>query len=188
LDLVGGWALPAAWGVLGLTIVTCGALARDHARARTIGIGAVSLLWVVFGAGANAAMLADGTTYGGFADASPIPFVHDTWQSLVVPHHHAFIGLLIAGEAAAGILVLAGRTRQVALLALIAFNLTLVVFGWAFAIWGAPVATGLALLARADRTARPGRGPTGLRNRRPRPSAGASSGRHRSPRSRVPSP
>ena len=201
MDLTGGWILPAAWGVLGLTIIACGALARDHARALAAGIGAVSLLWVVFGAGANAAMLADGTTYAGFADASPIPFVRRTWESLVVPHHHAFIGLLIAGEAVAGALVLVGgRTRQVTLLLLVAFNLTLVVFGWGFAIWGVPVATGLALLARADRAGRsdredrperedrPGRRSAGVRIRRRRPSAGASSGRHRSPRSRVPSP
>jgi hypothetical protein len=185
VDLVGGWLLPAAWGVLGLTIVTCGLLARRHPGASRIGLAAVSLLWVVFGAGANATMLAAGTTYSGFADASPIQFVRDTWQSLVVPHHHAFIGLLIAGEAVAGILVLVGRTRQVALLALVAFNLTLLVFGWAFAIWGVPVATGLALLARADRSRHR---PSGVTNRRRRPSAGASSARHRSPRSRVPSP
>lgn len=189
MDLIGGWFLPAAWGVLGLTIVTCGVLARDHGWARTVGVGAVSLLWVVFGAGANAAMLADGTTYSGFADASPIPFVHRTWVSLVVPHHHVFIGLLVAGEAVAGALVLLrGRPRQVALLALIAFNLTLVVFGWAFAIWGVPVATGLALLARAGTSEAARRRSTDVRNRRRRPSGGASSGRHRSPRSRVSSP
>jgi hypothetical protein len=186
MDLVGGWLLPAAWGVLGLTILACGAVAHAHPRALEIGLGAVSLLWVVFGAGANLAMLVDGTTYTGFADASPIPFVHRAWESLVVPHHHAFIALLILGEALAGALVLVpGRTRQVALYALVAFNLTLVVFGWGFAIWGVPVASGLALLARADRTHRPA---AAVRTRRRRPSAGASSARHRSPRSRVPSP
>ena len=186
MDLIGGWVLPAAWGVLGLTIVTCGVLAGTRPRALRVGIGAVSLLWIVFGAGANLAMLADGTTYTGFADASPIPFVHRTWESLVVPHHHVFIGLLVAGEALAGALVLVnGRTRELALVALVAFNLTLVVFGWGFAVWGVPVATGLALLGRADRARRRA---DGLRSRRHQPSAGASSGRHRSPRSRVPSP
>ena len=186
MDLIGGRVLPVAWGVLGLTIVTCGVLAGSRPRALRVGIGAVSLLWIVFGAGANLAMLADGTTYSGFADASPIPFVHHTWESLVVPHHHVFIGLLVAGEALAGALVLVrGRTREIALVALVAFNLTLVVFGWGFAVWGVPVATGLALLARADRAQRRA---DGLRSRRHQPSAGASSGRHRSPRSRVPSP
>jgi hypothetical protein len=186
MDLIGGWALPAAWGVLGLTILTSGALARTHRRALTTGLGAVSLLWVVFGAGANAAMLADGTSYTGFADGSPVAFVTDRWQSLVVPHHHLFIGLLIAGEALFGALVLVpGRARDAALAALVAFNLTLIVFGWGFAIWAVPVATGLLLLRRADRawrTAPP------VRSLRHRPSGGASAGRHRSPRSRVPSP
>lgn len=186
MDLVGGWTLPLAWAVLGLTIVTTGVFARQHPRVLTAGLGAVSLLWVVFGAGANAAMLAEGTTYTGFADGSPVPFVTRTWESLIVPHHHVFIGLLVAGEGVAGVLVLAGgRAREVALAALVVFNLTLVVFGWGFAIWGVPVATGLALLGRADRARR---GADGLRTRRHPPSAGASSGRHRSPRSRVPSP
>lgn len=186
MDLIGGWALPAAWGVLGLTIVASGALAGKHRRALPIGLGAVSLLWVVFGAGANAAMLADGTSYTGFADGSPVAFVTDRWQSLVVPHHHLFIGLLIAGEALFGVLVLVpGRARDLALAALVAFNLTLIVFGWGFAIWGVPVATGLLLLRRADRARRTS---PAVRSLRRQPSAGASAGRHRSPRSRVPSP
>ena len=113
------------------------------------------------------------------ANGSPIPFVRDTWESLVVPHHHLFVGLLIAGEALAGLLVLVpGRVRETVLLALVAFNATLTVFGWGFVGWAAPLVASLLLLLRAER----------LRNRRRRPSAGASSGPHRSPRSRVPSP
>lgn len=204
MELVGGWLLPATWGLLGLTVVACSLQASRSRRALATGIGAVSVLWVAAGAGANVAMLLDGTTYTGFADGSPIPFVRDTWESLVVPHHHAFIGLLVAGEALAGVLVLVpGRPREAALLALVGFNATLVVFGWGFAIWSVPLVTALALLLRAERLERRGpdhprtRGrsrprrpslPDRLRNRRRRPSAGASSGRHRSPRSRVPSP
>ncbi len=180
MDLIGGPLLPVAWAALGTTIVVCGLGARRSDRALVLGIAAVSVLWLLGGAAANAAMLVDGTTYTGFADGSPIGFVTDTWESLVVPHHHLFIGLLIAGEALAGLLVLVtGRVRQVALLALVAFNLTLIGFGWAFAVWAVPVASGLVLLYRAGRITTPRR----------RPSAGASSApRHRSPRSRVPSP
>jgi hypothetical protein len=179
MDLIGGWLLPVAWGTLGLTIVVCALAAARSPHALTVGIGAVSVLWVVAGAGANAAMLIDGTTYTGFADGSPIPFVHDTWESLVVAHHHLFIGLLIAGEALAGVLVLVpGRARQVALVALVAFNATLTVFGWAFVVWAVPLVVGLLLLLRAER----------LRSRPRRPCAGASSEPLRSPRSRVPSP
>ncbi|RNM17542.1 hypothetical protein [Nocardioides pocheonensis] len=184
MELIGGWVLPAAWAGLGLTIVVCALLASRSSAALTAGIAAVSVLWVVAGAGANLAMLLDGTTYTGFADGSAIPFVRDTWESLVVPHHHLFIGLLIAGEALAGVLVLVpGRLREGALVALVCFNATLVVFGWAFAIWAVPLVVALVLLLRAQRAEDPP-----LRSPRRRPSAGASSARHRSPRSRVPSP
>jgi len=184
MELVGGWVLPVTWAVLGITIVVCGLRAARSERALDVGLIAASLLWVVAGAGANAAMLADGSTYTRFASGSPIPFVRDTWESLVVPHHHLFIGLLIAGEAVGGLLLLVpGRPREVGLVAFAVFNATLVVFAWAFAIWGVPMAVSLALLLRAER-----RRSAGLRSPRRRPSAGASSARHRSPRSRVPSP
>ena len=168
------------WGVLGITVVGCGLRARASRRSYLLGIAAVSVLWVLAGAGANAAMLIDGSTYTGFADGSPIPFVTDTWQSLVVPHHHVFIGALIVGEVLAGLLVLVpGRVRELALLALVAFNATLVVFGWWFAVWAVPLVTALLLLYRVER----------VTPRRRQPSAGASSvPRHRRPRSRVPSP
>ena len=179
MELVGGPLLPVSWGLLGLTIVVCGFLAHRSARAYAVGIGAVSVLWLVPGAGGNVAMLHDGTTYTGFAGGSAIPFVTDTWESVVVPHHHLFIGLLVVGEVVAGLLVLVpGKVRQGALLALVAFNTTLVVFGWGFALWAVPLVTGLLLLYRAGQ----------LRSRPHQPSAGASAGRHRSPRSRVPSP
>jgi hypothetical protein len=179
LDLIGGPLLPVAWATLGLTIVICASVAASRPRASAVGIGAVSVLWVVAGAGANLAMLATGTSYTGFAKGSPIPFVRDTWESLVVPHHHLFIGLLAAGEALAGLLVLVpGRVRESALIALVAFNATLVVFGWWFAIWAVPLVVGLLLLRRAER----------LRNRPRRPSAGGSSDLPRPPRNRVPSP
>jgi hypothetical protein len=150
MKLIGGWALPAIWGVLGLVIVVASLNARHNRAAYTTGIWAASILWVVAGAGANLAMLIDGTTYTGFASESPVPFVRDTWESLVVPHHHFFIGLLIAFEAVAGLAVLwRGRPRAVSLKLLILFNLTLVVFGWGFLAWAAPLVFALVLLLRA---------------------------------------
>jgi hypothetical protein len=171
MDLIGGWALPVTWTILGVTVVVSAVRARRSDRAFAVGIGAVSVLWVVAGAAVNAATLIDGTTYTGFAQGSPIPFVRDTWESLVVPHHHVFIGILIAAEALAGLMVLVpGRVRQTALIALMAFNATLVVFGWGFAIWAAPLVGALWLLYRAEL----------VRTLRPQPSGDASSGlRHR---------
>jgi hypothetical protein len=193
MDLVGDWVLPVTWTFLGLTIVFSALRARRSDRAFAVGIGAVSVLWVAAGAAVNAALLIDGNTYTEFAQGSPIPFVRDTWESVVVEDHHLFIGILIAAEALAGVMVLVpGRAREAALIALMAFNATLIVFGWGFAIWAVPLVAALALLLRAERLkARPPRRSLRdlLRNRRPRPSVDASSDpRHRSPRSRVPSP
>lgn len=150
MNLIGGWALPAVWVLLGFVIVVASLNARHSRVAYTIGLWAVSVLWVVGGAGANLAMLVDGATYTGFASGSPIPFVRDTWESLVVPDHHLFIGLLIAFEALAGAAVLRpGKPRTVSLDVLMIFNLTLVVFGWGFLIWSAPMVLALVLLRRA---------------------------------------
>lgn len=75
MNLIGGWALPATWGSLGLVIVVTSLYARRSHTAYTTGIWAVSILWVVAGAGANLAMLIDGSTFTKFASGSPIPFV-----------------------------------------------------------------------------------------------------------------
>lgn len=188
MDFGSGWVVvPVLWCGLGLTIVVCGLRSRRSERAYRLGIAAVSALWLIGGAAVNVAMLVDGIAYTDFAGGSPIPFVRDTWDSLVVPHHHVFIGLLITGEALAGFLVLVpGRVRQGALIALVAFNTTLLVFGFAFALWAVPLVTGLGSLHRAGRLT--GLASAPLRNPRHRPSGGAFWARHRSPRTRVPSP
>src|SRR4051794_24040328 len=140
MDLVGGWVLPVVWATLGTTIVVCALRSRRSDRAFSIGIGAVSVLWVLGGAAANVAMLTDGSTYTGFAGGSPIAFVHDTWESLVVPHHHVFIGLLIAGEALAGLFVLVpGGLGETALRALVAYTAPLVVCGGGSAVGAVPL-------------------------------------------------
>lgn len=114
---------------------------------------AVSALWVLAGAAVNALFLARGDDYSGFADGASTSFVRDTWESVVVPHHVLFIGLLIAFEAAVGALVLVeGRVRQTALVPLIGFNVALVSFGWGFLLWSVPMVVALSLLWRADRT------------------------------------
>lgn len=139
------------WVGLGVVIVVCGLRARSSLRALEVGCRTVAVLWVVAGAGYNAAALWSGADYSGFADAADVRFVTRTWESLVVPHHGLFIGLLVVFEAAAGLLALArGRPRQVALLALIAFDVLLLSFGWAYVFWSLPIASALALLLRAE--------------------------------------
>lgn len=145
-----GWVLPVAWMTLGATVVGSALRARRSRRAYRIAVLADSVLFVLAGAGANAYFLLRGDDYSGFADGASTAFVRDTWESLVVPHHHLFIGLLVAFEAAVGLLVLArGRTRQVALALQVAFTATLVSFGWGFLVWSAPVGFALVQILRA---------------------------------------
>jgi hypothetical protein len=147
-----GWVLPVVWVGLGAVIVVCSFRAARSRRAHVVGVAAVSALWVLAGAAVNAYFLTRGDDYSGFADGASTSFVRDTWESLVVPHHSLFIGLLIAFEAAAGALVLVeGGVREVALGLLIGFNVALVSFGWGFLMWSAPMVGALSLLWRADR-------------------------------------
>lgn len=140
------------WAVLGAIVVVGGVRARHSERALAWGCVAVSVLWVVAGAAVNAGVLVLDSSYTGFADGSPVGFVRDTWESLVVPNQGIFIGLLVAFEALAGALVLVpGGPRQVALAALVAFNVALLSFGWGFLLWSVPVGTGLVLLLGAER-------------------------------------
>jgi hypothetical protein len=149
-----GWVLPVVWAGLGAVIVTCSLRAARSRRAYAIGVSAVSVLWVVAGAAANAFFLARGADYSGFADGASTSFVRQTWESLVVPHHGLFIGLLIGFEAIAGALVLVGgAVRQWTLVVLIGFTVALVSFGWGFLIWSVPMVVALSLLWRAGRDA-----------------------------------
>jgi len=148
-----GWVLPVVWFGLGAVIVGCSWRATRSKRVYTTGVVAVSALWVLAGAAVNAYFLARGDDYHGFAHGASTAFVRDTWESVVVPHHGWFIGMLIAFEAVAGVLVLVeGRVRQTALLSLVAFNVALVAFGWGFLVWSVPLVVALTLLWRADRS------------------------------------
>ncbi|MGH3465845.1 MAG: hypothetical protein ACRDP9_30605 [Kribbellaceae bacterium] len=150
-----GWALPVLWVGLGVVIVVCSLRAARSRGAYLVAVTAVSVLWVVAGAGANGYFLVRGEDYSGFADGASTGFVRETWESLVVPHHTIFIGLLIAFEAVTGALVLVGgRIRQAVLVLLIAFNVALVSFGWGFLVWSVPLLLGLCLLWRAGRMRR----------------------------------
>lgn len=147
-----GWVLPVVWFGLGVVAVICSARAARSRRMYLTGVRAVSVLWVAAGAGANAYFLSRGDDYSGFADLAPTPFVRETWESVVVPQHGLFIGLLIAFEATAGALVLvAGRARQTALVLLVGFNAMLLAFGWGYLVWSVPMVVALSLLWRADR-------------------------------------
>jgi hypothetical protein len=141
-----------AWAVLGLVVVGGALLARRSRTAYRAAIGALALLFLPAGAAVHAWYLATDVTYSGFADWSWSSFVTDTWESLVVPHDGVFIGLLIAFEAAVGVLVLVpGRARRTGLVLIMAFHVALLAFGWAYLVWVVPMVAALLLLLRADR-------------------------------------
>lgn len=140
------------WVGLGVTIAVCAIRAARSSTALRRGCQAVCVLWVAAGAAVNAALVLAGRSYSGFADAAWLDQVRDSWESLVVPHQRLFIGALVAFETIAGLLVLVpGRPRQLALATLIAFNVTLVFFGWGFLLWSAPITAALVALLRAER-------------------------------------
>jgi hypothetical protein len=144
--------VPVLWVSFGVVVVAAAVRARRSVRALQVGLVAVAGLFVLAGALVNAAYLMRGDDYATFASGSTIGFVRDTWASLVVPHHHLFIGLLVAFEATVGVLVLLGpRAREVGLVAAIVFHVLLVSFGWGFALWSAPLVVALGLLLRASR-------------------------------------
>jgi hypothetical protein len=155
-----GWALPVLWVTLGAVVLFSSLRARKSPAAYRMGVYAVSVLWTLGGAAANGWFLARGDDYSGFADGASTSFVRDTWESLVVPHHTLFIGLLILFEALAGVLVLVpGTVRQTALVSLIGFDVLLVSFGWGYLVWSVPMVLALSLLWRAGRA----------KDQRPRP-------------------
>jgi hypothetical protein len=144
--------LGPVWLSVGAFVFVCSLRAGRSVRALRWGLRGVCLLWLVAGAGVNAGILVSGSTYSGFADGADVAFVRETWESLVVPNHTWFIGLLIVFEATAGLLVLVpGLPRRLALMALIGFNLAVVSFSWFYVFWSVPMVVALGLLLRADR-------------------------------------
>lgn len=142
---------PILWMVLGVTTLGASLFAHRSARARQIGRLALGALFVLAGALINAWYLLTDVDYGGFADASYIPFVRDAWQSVVAPNQFLFIGLLVVFEAAVGALVvMGGRRTRIALVAMMGFHVALLSFGWFFYAWSLPMLIALGLLLRAE--------------------------------------
>ncbi|HYN29164.1 MAG TPA: hypothetical protein VES95_04750 [Dermatophilaceae bacterium] len=143
----------AMWLVLGATVMVASLRAGRSERARLVARVALGVLFLVFGAMVNVAYLVtDWNSFAEFGEMSQFAFVRDTWASLVVPNTGVFIGLLIAGEATAGILVLCGgRCMQAGLVLLLTFHVGLLFFGWWLWLYAVPMIGALTLLLRAER-------------------------------------
>jgi hypothetical protein len=140
------------WVTCGAAIVTAAVRSRRHPSALRTGRRWMGLLYLGGGAGINAWFLLRGDDYAKFADGAPLAFVRHTWDTLVVPNHHAWISLLIAFELAVGVLaLLGGRRTQLAYAAVIAFHVALLSFGWGFALWSLPMIAATATLLRGER-------------------------------------
>lgn len=139
------------WSVLGVTTIVASLRAHRSRQARLVGRWALGALFVLAGALVNAWYLLTGVDYGGFADASYIPFVRDTWQSVVAPNQAVFIWLLVVFEAVVGTLVVSGgRRTRLGLVAIMGFHVALLAFGWFFYAWSLPMLAALTLLLRAE--------------------------------------
>jgi hypothetical protein len=152
------------WLVLGVATFVAALRSGKSRRAMYLGRATLGVLFIAFGAVVNAIYLAMGSDYyAHFADASPFPFVRNTWHSLVLPNQVLFISLLIIFELTVGVLILSGgRRTQVGLLGLIGFHIGQLAFGGVLWPWAMVMLVALALLLRAERHA-----PTTLHVRRP---------------------
>jgi hypothetical protein len=141
------------WLILGGVTFVAALRAHKSRRAMHLARAALGVLFIAFGAVVNAIYLALGNGYyADFADASPYPFVRDTWHSLVLPHQGVFITLLIVFEATAGVLVLCGgRWTQLGLLGLIGFHIGQLAFGGVLWPWATVMLVALVLLLQAER-------------------------------------
>ncbi|GAB1646300.1 hypothetical protein KRMM14A1259_67230 [Krasilnikovia sp. MM14-A1259] len=117
-----------------------------------VGRVAVATLFIAGGALFNTLHLTTGGDYAGFADASYLPFVTDTWRAVVGPHQHLFISLLVAFELGVGVLVVSGgRWTRLGLVAAIGFHVGLMFFGWLYYPFSIAMIVAFALLLHAER-------------------------------------
>jgi hypothetical protein len=140
------------WSVTEVAILVAAVWSWWSRRAMYAGRVAVATLFLAGGALFNTVNFATGGDYTDFADGSYLPFVTDTWRSVVAPNQAAFIPLLIAFEVAVGVLMLiGGRGTQLALVAAIGFHIGLLFFGWAYYPFSIAMIVSFGLLLRAER-------------------------------------
>lgn len=139
------------WVVCGLATIGAALLAHRSWRARYTGRVAVGLLFVFGGALVHLSNLLAGSDYAGFADLSYFGWVTRAWETVVVPNHVVFIGLLAAFEAVVGVLaVCGGRWSWLAYQGVIGFYLLLWLFGWMETAWVLVMLPMMLLLSRAE--------------------------------------
>jgi hypothetical protein len=94
----------------------------------------------LFGSGACVHVYLALTTpdsYRGFADAALFSWVYNGWQNIFVTHPTLWALLLAAAELSIAVLLVV--SPRIGYLAVIAFHLALMIFGWGFWLWCVPV-------------------------------------------------
>ena len=123
-------------------------------RATRVGIGGFYLAMSGLNIGI---VIGDSETYRHFADSGLFSFVTGGWQDIVMAAPGAWIGLLAAGEIAVGAALLAGgRWTLPGYVAIVAFHLALVLFGWGFLTWSVPVLLLMSQVVRRELLTRRG--------------------------------
>ena len=104
---------------------------------------------------------ADPQVYRHFADHALFGFVRTGWHDVVMARPALYGLLLMAGEITAGtLLLLGGRAARVGWVAVIAFHVLLLLFGWWIWLWCVPALAVLVPAAvRDQRRPAPGRWP-----------------------------
>jgi len=75
-------------------------------------------------------------SYDGFADAALFDWTHDAWQQIFMAHPTAWALLLAAAELTIAVLLV--KSPRIGYVAVIVFNLALMLFGWGFWLWSVP--------------------------------------------------
>lgn len=93
----------------------------------------------------------DPETYRAFADHGLFAFVRDGWRDIVMLDPGVWGSLLMAGELAIGVMLVAGgRWARYGWAAVIVFHVLLMFFGWWVWAWSVPALALALTLARHD--------------------------------------
>jgi hypothetical protein len=129
---------------------------RDRRAHPALGRSLVGGFFLVMGGVHLGLVAADPQIYQHFADAGLFGFVRSGWSSIVMAAPTAYGLLLMAGEVTAGALLLVGGgAARVGWVAVIAFHVLLMLFGWWVWAWSVPALVLLCWLAARDLRERP---------------------------------
>ena len=124
---------------------------RSYPPHPDLGRNLVGGFFLVMGGVHLGLVCADAEVYRHFADNGLFGFVRSGWQDIVMAAPWVYGLLLMAFEITAGALLLVGgRAARVGWVAVIAFHVLLMLFGWGVWLWSLPALAVLCWLARRD--------------------------------------